>query len=518
MRLAVAVAAPRPKRRRWRGRRRGASPRRAIVIAPTRSPAPRATWAWPTPQPIVLTSGTIHMLATAVAAQLPPLASFRESIYVRTPSGWAATRGEDVRAHVARALSVMRVPTAPPPGKTGAASGTRLVSAARHVVADVVAGLHAFALRPPQSPWSAVSPVADTDVVTSDVVIDGVTGAASAWPSDLFCVAPVPARWDPTATCPITDAAVARLVGGDPDAIELWWRWVGLCLTRRKDDQAILLMAGASGAGKSTLIESTLDQLLPAGSCVHMHLHDLAERFGLAPLRHAQLAVIDEARVSFRGADGARALSRLLSISGRDALLVERKGVEGETMQLPTRIMISTNLPPAMADEAGAMRRRLRAIRIVDPITPTDTAIGRKMIAERDGHLARAVAALGRLLADDAAGRPGLPQPAASADLIDDMIAAGRPLDALVSDVVDEVCDVGDAVSIRVGDFVEIVRAFARARGGVHDPDEGQIGRALRRVVPSVAVARGPRGIGRERIYRGIGLRAGQIIPGFMPR
>ena len=90
-------------------------------------------------------------------------------------------------------------------------------------------------------------------------------------------------------------------------------------------------------------------------------LAGLATNFGLSPLIDKPLALISDARLSGR-TDSSVVVERLLSISGEDAITVDRKYREPWTGRLPARFVILTNELPRLSDSSGALASRFVAL------------------------------------------------------------------------------------------------------------------------------------------------------------
>ena len=73
--------------------------------------------------------------------------------------------------------------------------------------------------------------------------------------------------------------------------------------------------------------------------------------------------MVNDARLSGRS-DTAVVVERLLSISGEDALTVDRKHTEAVTCKLPTRILLITNELPRLGDASGALANRMLVLRL----------------------------------------------------------------------------------------------------------------------------------------------------------
>src|SRR5207237_2862878 len=86
-------------------------------------------------------------------------------------------------------------------------------------------------------------------------------------------------------------------------------------------------------------------------------LAGLGTNFGLAPLIGKRVAIISDARLGGR-ADQHIIAERLLSISGEDAITIDRKYRDAWTGRLQTRFLILTNEIPHFTDASGALASR----------------------------------------------------------------------------------------------------------------------------------------------------------------
>src|SRR5438132_5079127 len=111
----------------------------------------------------------------------------------------------------------------------------------------------------------------------------------------------------------------------DAEAIVTLQDWFGYTLSSDTSQQKILFIVGPRRSGKGT-IARVLTALVGRDSVVNPTLASLQTTFGLAPLIGKPLAFITDARVGGRS-DQAAITERLLSISGEDALTIDRKHI-----------------------------------------------------------------------------------------------------------------------------------------------------------------------------------------------
>ena len=115
-------------------------------------------------------------------------------------------------------------------------------------------------------------------------------------------------------------------------------------------------MVGPTRCGKGT-IARTLTELVGRDNVAAPTLASLSTNFGLAPLIGKPLAIIADARLGSRS-DPAAIAERLLSVSGEDALTIDRKFQPAWTGRLPTRFVVLTNELPRLVDASGALAKR----------------------------------------------------------------------------------------------------------------------------------------------------------------
>jgi putative DNA primase/helicase len=146
------------------------------------------------------------------------------------------------------------------------------------------------------------------------------------------------------------------LFGEDVEAISTLQEYFGYTLGPDTSQQKIMLMVGPTRSGKGTIARAHMG-LLGRDNVAAPTLASLQTNFGLAPLIGKPLAIISDARLSARS-DQAIIVERLLSISGEDAITIDRKFLPTWTGRLPTRFMLLSNELPRLSDNSGALAKR----------------------------------------------------------------------------------------------------------------------------------------------------------------
>lgn len=307
-----------------------------------------------------------------------------------------------------------------------------------------------------------------------------------ALPFDYEPDAPEPSRWL---------AFMRELWDDDDESIETLQEAFGYLVSGDTRQQKIVLVVGPKRSGKGT-IGRVATGLLGAHNVAAPTLAALATNFGLAPLIDRPLALVSDARLSGR-ADTSVVVERLLSVSGEDALTIDRKYREPWTGQLPTRFVILSNELPRLTDSSGALASRLVVLCLTRSFYGSeDPSLTRRLLDEAPGILNWALDGSDRLTA-----RGHFTQPAASLDAIDALDDLASPVATFVRDR----CEVGPAHTV----FVDVLYRAWRAWCHATDDEPGTreiFGRDLRAALPTVHKRRGRKGEHREHYYEGIRL------------
>lgn len=309
--------------------------------------------------------------------------------------------------------------------------------------------------------------------------------------------APEPAHWL---------EFLGQLWPDDPQSIQALQEWFGLCLTPDTSHQKILALIGPRRSGKGT-IGRVKRALIGPENVAGPTLSSLTGPFGLQPLVGKLAAIISDARLSGR-TDAAVIVERLLSISGEDALTVERKHTSAWTGRLIARFMLISNQLPRLSDSSGALAGRL----ILLPLTRSfygkeDRALESKLLSELPGILLWAIEGWRRLRE-----RGHFVQPKSGQEMVEEMEDLASPVGAFLR----ERCDQGPSCDVEVSDLFNEWKAWCEEKGRQHPGDVHAFGRDLRSVLPHLTTPQKTVGVGkdavRKRFYQGIGLKS-LVVP-----
>lgn len=288
---------------------------------------------------------------------------------------------------------------------------------------------------------------------------------------------------------------LGQLWPDDHQAVETLQELFGYCLTGDTSQQKMFLLVGPKRSGKGT-IARVLRELVGVANTVSPTLASLSSNFGIAPLIGKRVAIVCDARLGMR-ADQSVIAERLLSISGEDAVTVDRKYLSAWTGRLMVRFIILSNELPRLSDASGAVVSRFIVLTMRQSFYGReDHGLLTRLLTELPGILNWAIEGWRRLN-----GRGHFVTPASSVDAVQQLEDIGSPTGAFVRDCC--IVDAGRAVEAS-----DLFTAWCRWCG-MQNRDSGtaeQFGKDLHAAVPGLRVSQ-PRSAGRRpRTYNGIGL------------
>jgi putative DNA primase/helicase len=270
----------------------------------------------------------------------------------------------------------------------------------------------------------------------------------------------------------------------------------GLMLTPDTRYQKIFLIVGPKRSGKGT-IARVLTRMLGRDNVANPTLHGLSSNFGLAPLIDKRAAIISDARLGPR-TDAYTVAERLLSISGEDALTIDRKYHEPWTGSLGVRFLILTNELPRIADASGALASRFVVLQLSNSFySKEDHELTDKLLTELPGILNWSLQGLDRLRR-----RGYFKMPQSSTEAIHQLEDLASPITAFLRDW----CVIDPQAAVNVKVLYGAWKAWCDQQGQ-SARSSIVFGRDLRACVAQLAIS----GVGAKRCYVGVGLsRYGQ--------
>jgi putative DNA primase/helicase len=311
----------------------------------------------------------------------------------------------------------------------------------------------------------------------------------------LFSTTAVGCAWDPEAPAPAAWLDfLASLWGEDRESVRALQQLFGYLLTVDTSYQKIFALIGPPRSGKGT-IARVLRALLGEDAVVNPTLQSLERPFGLAPLVGKSLAIIGDARLGGH-TDQQQVVERLLSISGEDALSIDRKNRDPINVRLRCRVLLLSNELPRLYDTSGALASRFVILTLSKSFLGNeDTSLEAKLLAELPGILSWAIEGY-----DDLAENGRFVQPVASEKATEHLRAISNPLGVFL----EECCEIDPAGQCEVDMLYGRYKAWCESNG--REPANKQVlGRDLNTLHPELGMSRPRRPDGtRPRIYEGI--------------
>lgn len=305
------------------------------------------------------------------------------------------------------------------------------------------------------------------------------------------------------AKCPKWEKFLGNLWPGDQQSIDALQEWFGYCLLPDTQQHKILMVVGPPRSGKGT-IARVLRNVVGRENTAAPTLSGLSSNFGLSPLLGKTVGTISDARLGNRS-DIAQIVERLLSISGEDALTIDRKHKEPVTVQLTIRFVILTNELPRFQDVSGALAHRFVILQLITSwLGKEDTKLTDKLLTELPGILNWSIRGLQRLRE-----RGHFIQPEAGCELAHQLQDLASPVGSFVRDWC--ATDPGDCVAC--DDLYVAYKQWCIQAGRDHTPTKQVFGRDLRTVLPNLGKPSQRRVEGKQvRFYQGIALEPGRQL------
>lgn len=313
-----------------------------------------------------------------------------------------------------------------------------------------------------------------------------------------FCLNASGVQFDPAAPEPEQWLRFLDLIWpGDQQSIDALQDIFGYLLSPDTSHQKIPLIVGPKRSGKGT-IARVLTALLGQDSVTAPTLASLATNFGLAPLIGRSVAIIGDARLSGK-ADQSAIAERLLSISGEDAITVDRKFQTAWTGRLGVRFVIMSNELPRLSDASGALASRFLVLTMANSFYgKEDRGLGNRLMAELPGILNWARAGYLRLRE-----RGYFIPPDSAREAVEELEALGSPISAFVKDR----CTVAPGLRASCDDLFSAWQSWCSDNGRREAGTVQSFGRDLRAAAAGLRVSQ-PRMAGVQiRHYEGIALQ-----------
>jgi putative DNA primase/helicase len=321
---------------------------------------------------------------------------------------------------------------------------------------------------------------------------------------NLFALNALPFNYDPHALEPVEWLKfLSTQWAADPQSVETLQEFAGLLLTPVTRFQKILFMVGPPRSGRGTILR-VLRAMIGADNVVGPTLASLSRQFGLEPLIGKLAAFIGDVRLG-ANADQSTIVERLLSLSGEDALPIERKRISDYSGKLFVRFIMASNEMPRLSDASGAMASRFIVLEMKQSfLGREDTKLEGRLMAELPQILSWSVRGRRRLFE-----RGHFVQPESSKERIQQLQDLGNPMAVFIRDT----CTVAPGLRAWATDLYGAWTMWSHRNGRKDVSNLQMFAKDLVACMPALKEVR-PRRDGKQHTaYEGIALTDAITIP-----
>ena len=215
---------------------------------------------------------------------------------------------------------------------------------------------------------------------------------------NFFSLACYPYDFNPHASCGLWKRFLGEVFRGDESKISLLQEWFGYNLIPDNSHEKFMLLLGPTRAGKSTVLE-LLAYILGETQVIAPTLREITGRFMAVAFIGKLAAIVGDVSTT-TNYDTGEALNVLKRITGNDAFMIERKGVDiGQAfMKFYTRFTMATNTMPRLPDMSRTIEARMLVIKFdISFAGREDTTLKDRLKCEAPGILVWALEGLKRL-------------------------------------------------------------------------------------------------------------------------
>ena len=281
----------------------------------------------------------------------------------------------------------------------------------------------------------------------------------------------------------------------DEESQILLQEFFGYCLVQDTRLQKMLMVVGKPGSGKGTAI-NVLQWLIGDASYCSMDFDRIGSNFALSVALGKSLMIFPDARQGYN-LDSKGVVGTLLSITGEDDLLIDRKNMKPVTQKLNTRIVVVSNDVINLSDASGALNRRMLWIKFPGFVGILDPNLKRRLKKELSGILNWAIEGWHKVRST---GR--FTQPESAKDFIEAFQEQASPIKKFI----DDMCAVGQEQESSTGDIFRYWNIWRKVNGYRGTQSQAAFGKQLLSADMSIHKTRIRKDGQRLQLYLGIGL------------
>lgn len=294
----------------------------------------------------------------------------------------------------------------------------------------------------------------------------------------------------------------------DPECVKALQRIFGYMLTPDTSMQRMFQLMGPPRSGKGT-IGDVLAQVIGRDNVCAPSLQSISGDFALQPAIGRLIMLLSEARLDGRGTNRAAITDVLLRITGEDHFTINRKFREAWHGILPTRIIIQTNEPLELADDTGALLKRLIVLPMTETFAGREDLGLRECLSKERGSILKWAMDGWRMLREEGGM---ILQPASGKRVLNATRSAASPLTLFL----DEKCVLDDCAECDKEQFYTTYRDWCKDNNGSLPMSKGKLTQKLETNYP-IRAAKGrwidkSSGLRAPPIYRGV-----RLVPIYSP-
>lgn len=286
----------------------------------------------------------------------------------------------------------------------------------------------------------------------------------------------------------------------DKESRELLQQWFGYCLVQDTRLQKMLMVVGKPGSGKSVAME-VLRRLVGEESCCSLKFEDLDKRFSLQDAIGKSLILFPDARQGSKFDATGNAIGTILTVTGEDSMLVDRKNRDPVTTKLNAKIVVVSNDVMQLTDRSKALSRRMIWLKFPGFDGQPDPNLKKKLFDEISGILNWAIKGWAMVRKSG-----GFTQPQSAQLLQESFEEQSSDIGAFI----DDMCEVDDNLMVEKVDLVNHWNAW-RISKGYKKMGEAMFGKLLASAVMRLKNSRKRVGGRRINYYLGIGLDQNKV-------